>query len=252
MIDPLRFEHVERIDSTNAELMRRPFGAGPRSPLALLADIQEAGRGRNGRPWLSDGERSLAVSVSIERHAHGPSLLGLPLAVGVILAERLERHGVHARLKWPNDLYIDGPQGPAKAAGILVEARQSGEVQRIVIGCGLNLTASESITATQTGQAVSGLFAPQSLPPRLTLARSLADDLVAGMARFASHGLPHFIGRWRARDLLAGGPVDVLRADGRRDPGMARGVDDTGALVVEFADGRTEHCVGGEVSVRAR
>lgn len=252
MIDPLRFEHVERIDSTNAELMRRPFGACPQSPVALLADVQEVGRGRNGRPWLSDGSQSLTVSVAIERHQGGESLLGLPLAVGVTIAEVLDRHGANTRLKWPNDLYLDGPQGLAKAGGILVEVRQFAQVQRIVIGCGLNLSASALITSAQAGQAVRALFDGREAPSRMALAQTLAHELVASMNVFSAQGLAPFLGRWRSRDLLAGRPVDVLRTDGRRDPGTARGVDESGALVVEFADGRIEHCVGGEISVRAR
>lgn len=252
MIDRLRFEHVESIDSTNAALMRRPFGVQPLPPCALLADHQTAGRGRNGRQWLDDSERSLLLSVSIDLHAEDARVLGLPLAAGVVLAELLEQHAVSVRLKWPNDLYLDGPAGPVKAGGILVEARQSGAVRRIVIGCGLNLSPSHAITPDTAHQPVGALFAVQGPPPREQLARRLASELVAATEGFARDGLPPFIDRWRSRDLLAGQEVDVIRPDGRRDAGIARGIDEVGALIVDFDDGRIEHCMAGDVSVRRR
>jgi len=252
MIDTLRFEHVESIDSTNAALMRRPFGVLPQPPCALLADHQTAGRGRNGRRWLSDGEHTLALSVSVEQDPDEAQVLGLPLAVGVVVAELLERHAVSIRLKWPNDLYLDGPGGPVKAGGILVEARQSGAVRRVVIGCGLNLSPSREINPTLAGQPVGALFAQQAPPARALLARNLASELVVATERFAREGLSAFIDRWRSLDLLEGRPIDVIRPDGRRDAGTARGIDEVGALIVEFEGGRIEHCLAGEVSVRSR
>ena len=62
MIDPGRFERVARIDSTNSALMRRPFAEGPQPACALMADRQDAGRGRNGRVWRFEATRSLALS----------------------------------------------------------------------------------------------------------------------------------------------------------------------------------------------
>jgi BirA family biotin operon repressor/biotin-[acetyl-CoA-carboxylase] ligase len=84
------------------------------------------------------------------------------------------------------------------------------------------------------------------------LARNLASELVVATERFARKGLSAFIDRWRSRDLLEGRPVDVIRPDGRRDAGTARGIDEVGALIVEFEGGRIEHCLAGEVSVRRR
>ncbi len=248
----LRFERVARIDSTSTALMRRPFEASPQPPRALMADVQEAGRGRNGRGWLSDPQHSLALSVALERRADGASLLGLPLAVGVAVADTLAAHGARPRLKWPNDLVVERTDGPAKAGGILVEARQQGALQRIVIGVGLNLVAGGSIDDDRVGQPVAAWFEAADAPPRESFARTLAGALAALVPAFASEGLAPWLARWRALDALAGHPVDVIAGDGTRVPAIARGVDDDGALRIERDDGAIERVIAGEVSVRRR
>lgn len=252
MIDPPRFEQVASIDSTNAELMRRPFAAHPQAPCILLADEQTTGRGRNGRPWLSEMDASLTMSVAVERHSDGRSLLGLPLVVGVSVAQALAAQGAQLVLKWPNDLYRDTAQGPAKAGGILIEVRQLGAVQRIVAGWGLNLQTSARFDARHTGQATAPVFDGDVPLARPVLARALGVRVAADMDAFLRDGLQTFLPQWRALDLLRDRPIDLLRPDGRRDPGVACGVDNDGALVVQFDDGRREHCIGGEVSVRMR
>ena len=253
MIDPSSFERVARIDSTSSELMRRPFDGRPRAPLALMADVQEAGRGRGGRSWLSDPARSLALSVAVERRADGASLLGLPLAVGVAIADVLAARGAAPRLKWPNDLLVDTGGGLAKTGGILVEVRQQGELQRIVSGVGLNLAPADGLDAARVGQPVGALFTVAAMPDREALARELADAIAAAVTRVAREGLQPWLARWRALDALAGHPVDLLsHADGTRTPGIARGVDDDGALRVERPDGTIERVISGEIGVRRR
>jgi len=252
MNDTLRFEQVARCDSTNAELMRRPFADRPQGPVALLADEQTAGRGRNGRSWFADPTASLVLSVAVERPADGAALLGLPLAIGVTLADVLAAHGATVMLKWPNDLLVASPAGPAKSGGILVEVRSQGALQRVVAGCGLNLVPSPALQALQAGQPVAALFRADAAPDRIGLARALADAIAAAIGRHAREGLDAYRSRWCALDALANAPIDVLRADGHRVPGVARGIDADGALRVSLADGTIDRLVAGEVSVRRR
>jgi BirA family biotin operon repressor/biotin-[acetyl-CoA-carboxylase] ligase len=256
MIDPARFEHVARIDSTNSALMRRPFGITPAPPGALLADVQEAGRGRHGRAWITESDRAIALSVGIERLADGVShsrLLGLPLAAGVVVADALAMRGARPWLKWPNDLLVEAPGGGfAKAGGILVEVRQQGPLQRVVVGVGLNLLPQPALDTDRLGQPAAAFFEPGTAPGRVALARALAEALAALVPAFVRDGLPPWLARWRALDAYADLPVDLLRPDGTRAPGVARGIDDDGALRVERPDGTLERVSGGEVGVRPR
>jgi len=252
MTDHLRFEHVARIGSTNAELMQRPFTGRPGPPVALLADEQSAGRGRNGRAWFGDPAGSLALSVAVERTTADGALPGLSLAIGVVLAEVLAAHGASPVLKWPNDLLVRTPAGLAKAGGILVEVRTQGPLQRVVAGCGLNLLPSEALRSLVAGQPVAALFDATTAPGRLALARTLAQALADAIGRYAPVGLAAYRARWESLDALADAPIDVVRGDGSRTPGVARSIDADGALRVQLADGSIERVVAGEVSIRPR
>jgi BirA family biotin operon repressor/biotin-[acetyl-CoA-carboxylase] ligase len=253
---PSDFEHIDSIDSTSLELMRRPLLApadqqASRAPILLLADRQLAGRGRNGRRWLSDGQQTLTFSVAIERNANRVLQLGFPLAVGVALAQVLAGHGARPLLKWPNDLYCEVPGGVAKAGGILVEVRHIGHLTRTVVGCGLNLAAAPA--SADLGQPVTAFFDGASVPARVPLAQEFGAAICAAFVEFEKRGLTPFLKHWRRLDMLAGHPIDLLRPDGQREPARALGVDDDGALIIERAAGSpSERIISGEVGVRRR
>jgi len=253
---PPDFEHIDCIDSTSLELMRRPLPPiadtqRPGAAIILLADRQLAGRGRNGRQWLSDAQRSLTFSVAIDRQASGIGRMGFPLAVGVVLAQVLAGHGARPLLKWPNDLYSEVPGGVAKAGGILVEVRHIGHLTRTVVGCGLNLAGAPE--SADLGQPVTAFFDAASMPARVPLAQEFGAAICAAFDEFENRGLTPFLRHWRNLDMLAGHPIDLLRPDGLREPARALGIDDDGALLIErHAGSLPERIISGEVGVRRR
>lgn len=260
----LEFEHVASIDSMNAALMRCPWGAGPGPARALLADVQSAGRGRQGRLWCTVPNDSIALSVAVERPLENLSWSGLPLALGVTVVAVLRAYGVQPSLKWPNDLYVRQDAGWAKAGGLLVDMRRRGGVQRLVVGCGLNLqrapnldalTAAHSAAEAAKSEAVDAvppgsLFAVGRAPDRLVLAQTLARALVQTVHDFAAHGLTLWRARWVELDVLAGRWITVHHMDGRCDSGWACGIDDQGALCLQTPDGAMQRVHSAEVRVR--
>ena len=242
-------EVADTIDSTSAELMRRPLSdtvAAP--PGALVAIEQTAGRGRRGRGWIASPAHSMMLSVAIERApgAALPAQPALPLALGAALAGRLADFGCALRLKWPNDLQCDG----RKAGGLLVEARRAGPIERLVVGLGLNLLP-EAARAAGIDQPAAALFdAPRALPDRSELAGALIGTIVRTCARHAAEGWAPWHEAWRRLDVLAGRRVRVFEPGGACWEGEACGVDDDGALLVRSAHG-PQRVLAGEVSVRA-
>ena len=112
-------EVLATVDSTNSELMRRAR-AGNMQPVLLVAEVQTAGRGRQGRAWHSDLGDSLMFSLGMPLAPRSWS--GLSLAVGVSVAESLDPcSSAGIGLKWPNDLWVSRPGADCKLAGILVE-----------------------------------------------------------------------------------------------------------------------------------
>lgn len=221
-----RLRAVAEIDSTNSALMQESR-LQPTAQL-LVAERQTAGRGRLGRAWASSAERSLTFSLSWPLRADTP-LDGLSLAVGVVLAEALHPA---LRLKWPNDLWLDG----RKLGGILIEALPGSAV---VIGVGLNLDAPVGVD-----QPVAGLreldavwSAPLALaavlPPLAALLETWQGFDADWQRRFA------------ARDGLAGRAVQ-----GDELAGVAEGVDPSGLLRLRGPDGRLRLLRSGEARLR--
>jgi BirA family biotin operon repressor/biotin-[acetyl-CoA-carboxylase] ligase len=230
-------------DSTNTQLLA---GTGTDDPQALLAEHQSAGRGRHGRSWHSPFGTNLYLSLAWSFPQWPPALTALPLAAGVATAEALaELDLASLRLKWPNDLWC----GEAKLGGILIEQRgESGGACRVVIGLGLNV-AMRSATTAHIGQPWTTLAEQLGKPPsRNALAGTLLGHWVAMLERFTHEGFAPFEPRWRALDLLRNRAVTLALPEGEL-AGIARGVDEAGALLVDAGETR-RRILSGDVSLR--
>lgn len=220
--------HLRECASTNS-LARELASAGAPDGMVVTADRQTAGRGRQGRPWVTlPGGASLAYS-AIAREPRGISPL-LPLAVALASCEAIEAMApVATKVKWPNDIWIE----ERKCAGILVEARpQDGWA---VVGIGLNLAvptadlpAQAAERATSIGHGVTPIEATRAL--NLSLSDWLKRDAEDVIRSF------------RDRDALVGRRISW--ADGT---GVAGGIDASGNLLVEGDSGERRSLSAGEV-----
>lgn len=233
------------LDSTNSELLRRK--APDHGVDALLAEQQTGGRGRRGRQWASPIASNLYLSLSRQFSGGLARLGGLSLVVGVAVAEALRQAGYEAvGVKWPNDLLAQG----RKLGGILVEGGgEHGGPVRAVIGIGVNvrMPAPVATTIDQAWTDLAGLG--EGAPSRNTLATQLLDTLLPALDQFDRDGIPPFLARYAALDVLAGRAVTVHGPQGD-EQGVADGIGDDGALRVRVGQAvRQVHA--GEVSVRA-
>jgi len=250
----LSLECLPSIDSTNSELMRRARG-GQLDPLILIAERQTAGRGRLGRSWLT-GQAALppaqlpALTFSYGLPLPRRDLAGLSLAVGVAVAEALRALGCTlARLKWPNDVWLDDTG--RKLAGILIETALCDGQLYAIVGVGINLDAPRlASTADTPANTAAGLRErlPGATAPGVLAA--VVPALVEAVSCFGEAGFAPFQARFAALDALAG---RALRLSGgpASGGGVARGVDHTGALLVDDGSGALHAISSGEVSVRA-
>lgn len=254
-------EVLERIDSTNTELMRRARD-GHCAPTLLVAEQQTAGRGRLGRQWLSSPGDSLTFSLGLPLAPRDWS--GLSLAVGLSVAESLQpvppASDRRLGLKWPNDLWLADDR---KLGGILIETASfvlpgvdsgfpsslwapaaAAAARYVVIGIGINIRPRDA-QGLATPPACLQDIAPEMDAPGALL-RLLA-PLLGTVQAFAAHGFAPLRARYAARDLLAG--REVLLSDGTS--GVAHGVGADGALQVQTAAG-LRSITSAEVSVRPR
>jgi len=132
------FAVIPRVASTNL-IARRIVSECIENELSLpqaviVAGEQFAGRGRNQRTWSSPAGKGIYATVLLTRTT--AELSTMPLRIANIVASFLrETYGIDARVKWPNDILVQG----RKMSGILIEARVQEERAFLIIGIGINL-----------------------------------------------------------------------------------------------------------------
>ncbi|MBO9534394.1 MAG: biotin--[acetyl-CoA-carboxylase] ligase [Solirubrobacteraceae bacterium] len=220
-------EVIDEVDSTNRLALERAAEGAPHGT-TILARRQTAGRGRQGRSWLSD-DGALTLSVVVR----GPVAGGLlPLRAGLAVARTA---GAAARVKWPNDVLVDG----RKVAGILVE--QAGS-DAAVLGIGLNVAVDLEALPDHVSARAGSLGRDAS---ELDAVR---DELLVELTDALSLDAPTIVQLLGARDALAGRAVAWTTSEGaERQEGHAEGIEADGRLKVRLPDGELLHLAGGEV-----
>jgi BirA family biotin operon repressor/biotin-[acetyl-CoA-carboxylase] ligase len=245
---------VAETGSTNADLLARLPTLD--APALLIAEQQTAGRGRAGRTWHSAAGAGLTFSLAWRFRRPIQEMVGLPLAVGVAIAEALAAQSVLVQLKWPNDILRNGK----KLGGILIatsnaeplrngttQTAQTPQANWAVIGIGLNLAMTDQLEA-QIGHPVADAPWLAQMDRNILLAAFL-NHLVDAMHAFEQDGLTTFIPRWHRFHAHAGRNVKILDQGRTSHQGRALGIDTLGRLLLETAQGPVA-VLAGDVSLR--
>lgn len=239
---------LDEIDSTNAEGMRLA-AAGETGPLWIWAGAQSVGRGRSGRSWASvPGNLYASLLTRLECPPDAVHQLSLLAGVAVHDAIRTAASGSGRelpglRLKWPNDVLIDG----GKLAGILPESTFiPGSGRRVVvIGIGINLASHPS----NLGRAVSHLAAHGCVITPAAMLGSLAAALDDWLGRWDNgSGFGSVREAWLQRAGPSGEPITINT--GRETvEGSFLGIDADGALVLGDLSGVRRRFTYGDVAL---
>ncbi len=248
------FEAHDELGSTSDRL-KEIAGQGAGLGAVVVSESQAAGRGRRGATWYSPADSGLWMSVLLQ--APSRSVAYLPLMVGLATARAIEQvaPGIDAGIEWPNDIVIAGK----KVAGVLCEVAAGGpapSADSVVAGIGVNVRTPPGDFPADIRQRATSL--EEAAEARVSRA-GLAGAIVAELARVTN---ADGIGEtWRranphGRSL----PPEVLDALNRRDvlsdqrvhseqegPGIARGILESGALLLERDDGSRVGVVAGSV-----
>ena len=240
------FEIKGQIDSTNSYLMAQTPD-NVESGYVCLAEQQTAGRGRQGRVWVSPYGNNIYLSIFWRFNLDLAGLSGLSLAAGVVVAKALNGLGVSdVGLKWPNDILWHN----RKLAGLLIEVTgEQGGPSNVVLGLGLNSRISNLHGASidQPWTDLSAVTHGQEISRNLLAAR-LVEALIKGLNDFQDNGFTSLVQDWNRYDLYQGKMVS-LQLGTNRIVGVHRGVENSGALLLEV-EGKTKAYHGGELSLR--
>lgn len=229
------------IDSTNEEARRRAL-AGEKGPLWIVAARQTQGRGRRGRVWQAPpGNLSATLLIRPDRPASECAQLSFAaaLAVSDMLSLYASAHDI--RLKWPNDVLIDG----RKISGILLESQTGpdGAMTWLAIGIGVNLVAFPP----ETEHPATALGALGLVPPApKDAAGALAGAFAKWYVLWRGEGFAPLRAAWLSRAYGLGSRIRV-RLAAEETSGVFRDIDETGALLLDLPSGQTRTISAGEV-----
>lgn len=251
MSEHILLEHLNTIDSTNAELKRRILATGNRVLLAIRADSQTAGRGRRGRSWLNtDGALLMSIAMpadSFDRDDIPLVSFAAALAVCNALAMTCGADLTSAcGIKWPNDIEL----GRRKAAGILSElvCNASG-LPHVVIGIGVNVNADVMPDGVPRTATSLKLFLGRTTD-RAALADSLIECVERNMRLLASEGGERIIKMYAEKCTTLNQEITVRPNGEATYCAFAEGLEQTGRLIVRMVAGERRALDSADVSVR--
>jgi BirA family biotin operon repressor/biotin-[acetyl-CoA-carboxylase] ligase len=238
-------EFHEQIPSTNDRALQLARARASTCPLLVVTNRQTGGRGRgSNRWWASQGSLTFSLLLEADQVQLPPRRWPqVSLHTGLAIAEAIENliGSCGARLKWPNDVYLEN----RKVSGVLVEVPAAAP-RRLVLGVGLNVNNTlEDAPPELTGLAIAlWEVTGQTLSLSSVLTRVLVQisETLSGIGSRDEE----LCQRWRARCMLTG---RKLRVDlgARGIEGVCHGIDHEGALIVKTTDG-VERCFGGVVT----
>lgn len=247
-----KVECFQVIDSTNSYAKQLAERGEPEGTL-VVADKQTAGRGRRGRNWESPSGVNVFMTLVLRPKLHPSKVSGITLLSALALTKAIgEMTSVDVEIKWPNDVVI----GKKKICGILTEmSSEENFVHYAVVGIGINVNG-ESFPE-ELKETASSIYLETGVKcNRCALAARMVELFGGYYRQYERDGnLSSFVEEYNRVLVNRNQEVRVyygMVEDATEDNtqvGIARGIDEDGALLVEI-DGKVKRIVSGEVSVR--
>ena len=238
---------TEGVTTSTNDVVAGLMRSHPPGAVVCIAEEQTAGRGRRGREWFSPWGRNFYGTIGWIFPEGIGALEGLSLAIGVAVIRALGRYGVTgAGLKWPNDLVAGG----AKLGGILIEVQaEAGGPCQAIIGLGLNLSLPPDASSL-LGRAVTDVASLSGRAvERNRLGSLIIEEILRLLSDYPARRFAAVREEWLAQDVLRDAPVVVSGLTESLE-GIARGVDEQGALLLQTSQGLLLRVQAGEISLR--
>jgi len=227
--------YVPETDSTNRAATALAL-AGEAEGVVVAAGTQSRGRGRMARAWFSPKDVNLYASILLRPSVEPIRAASLPLVVGLAVAEGLTDAvpGLEPRIKWPNDVLVDGK----KICGILCEMQAENDgVRHIVAGFGVNVNlARDDLPEELLERATSLRIEAGRAFSRAAVLAAVLNRFEPLYDRWRAEGFGPLVPAMAERDALRGRTIALTQGD-RRIEGRAEGVQPDGALLLRTNEG---------------
>lgn len=221
---------LEEVDSTNLYAKKNLINLPDKS--IILADRQTSGRGRFDRSWIDLGNDNIFMSIILKpsdnfMHCY-PNLTQY---LSLVLCQTIEEYGLAPKIKWPNDVLIDGK----KIAGILSETVMHGNTfNGLVLGVGINLNSdNESLTLIKDKEATAlNLEISVDKIDKEEFLNNLLDKFFDNYDKFLANGFAEIKDEYLSRACFMNSSVSV-QVFNKKQSGIAKAITDSGELVIE-------------------
>lgn len=240
---------LSEVDSTNS-VAERLLANNEETPLVVISNRQTQGRGRMGRVWHSPDKGGIYASFAFRPRLPYPRLQTITLWLGLQICHSLHQtYGLALKVKWPNDLFLDG----RKVAGMLTEARIDADLTRdLIFGVGLNVCSDLSQWPDAVAAVATTLQTHSQEALRTNhVAAVLINTVEKAYQRYLED--PHteeLLNLWQQYNYLDQRAITFER--GREThQGKVVGLREDGALLIQPEDGPITALQSGEVSLNS-
>lgn len=237
-------------DSTNSTAKVFAYRNVPDGTV-VVAEEQTGGKGRLNRTFYSPRGKGIWFSLILRPKLVPSDAPKCTLLAAVSIAHAMDRFGLKAQIKWPNDVMFDG----RKLVGILTElSAEMSRITYIVLGIGINVNIARDEFPPELRDVATSLMEMKGEKlSRIQFFRAVLeefDKLYVDITSDPKRGFVRMLDEWRKYNITLGKSVRVITASsGEYFLGRARDIDADGALLVETKDG-LERVFAGDVSIR--
>ncbi|MDD1745279.1 MAG: biotin--[acetyl-CoA-carboxylase] ligase [Candidatus Methanoperedens sp.] len=231
--------YFKETESTN--ILARDMAGSVDEGTVVIAESQTGGRGRMGRKWISP-EGGIWLSVVLKPRMQPLHAPRITLLAGVAVAKTIRNIGLPAKIKWPNDVLINGK----KVCGILTEiGAEMDSIQYVVVGVGIDANVDTETFPEEVRDSSTSLKNELGFDiNRVEFVQRLLSELESLYMKFQKEGFSSILEEWRNMSATIGEWVKIT-TQSRIMYGEAIGVDSEGALILETSEGKLEKIVAG-------
>jgi BirA family biotin operon repressor/biotin-[acetyl-CoA-carboxylase] ligase len=239
----------DSVNSTNS-IASALLAEQAQTPFAVIATEQTAGRGRLGRRWHSPSDGNLYISFGFRPNLSPHKMQTITLWMGLKICAFLnEKHQLPVKLKWPNDLLLNGK----KIAGMLTEARVDADrTHDLTLGIGLNVNSDCKCWPAEVSAIATSMVSHGSRLAISRLAADLVETVINSYKPFIDDNYQlEMRDLWHSYDVLQNQAIEA-NYKGKPIIGHTLGINETGSLLLRLEDDSIVAVHSGEISIGSR
>tara|TARA_B100000575_G_scaffold287537_1_gene286060 strand:- start:231 stop:1019 length:789 start_codon:yes stop_codon:yes gene_type:complete len=224
-------EYFQKLDSTNKEAKNIIDESKIKSGSIIITDFQYDGKGRNKKKWYASSGKSITFSLIFKPEFELKKINLLSLVVGIAIANTMKKLNVDAKLKWPNDIFINDK----KCGGILIESKISkNKIKYLIIGIGININENQYEFDSSLENIVTSLYIEKGSPiQRELIVAYILNELEKLIETLNHKNSKNIIDKWKKLCGHINKKVNFLY-NKKPEIGIFKDINDNGEAIIEI------------------